>query len=106
MEVIILVIGVGCIGVWVGEDKIASVGVAVDRWVCYHGVAINVCNDLSAFDAIVACGEPGRAVTSMVASLGDDIRIEAVADAFADHFCRLAGLSDSPLIAGNGDLLA
>ena len=94
-----------CVGVWVGADKIASVGVAVDRWVCYHGVAINVCNDLSAFDAIVACGERGRAVTSM-AALGCHPRVEAVADAFAKQFRELTGLTDSPLIAGGEDLIA
>ena len=96
----------GCIGVWVGEHKIASVGVAVQRWVCYHGVAINVSNDLAAFDAIVPCGERGRTVTSMATILGSDIRIEAVADAFAKRFCELGGLSDSPLIADGGGPLA
>ena len=95
-----------CIGVWVGDDKIASVGVAVDRWVCYHGVAINVSNDLSAFDAIVACGEQRQAITNMTTVLAGDIRIEAVADAFAKSFCELARLSDSPLIADGGDQIA
>lgn len=95
-----------CIGVWVGESKIASVGVAVDRWICYHGVAINVCNDLSAFDAIVACGEPGRAITNVAALSDGEVRIEAVAEAFARCFCRLADLSDSPLIADGGDVIA
>ena len=46
-------------------------GVRVSRWVTMHGLAINVCPDLSHFDLIVPCGLAGRGVTSMQAELGD-----------------------------------
>lgn len=63
----------GKTGVWVaggpGRDvpmkKIAAVGVAVKQWVTYHGVAINVSNDLRLFEGIVPCGLAGSAVTSI-----------------------------------------
>ena len=63
-------------GVWVGDDpaaarKICAMGVRVSRWVTMHGLAINVCPDLSHFDLIVPCGLAGRGVTSMQAELGD-----------------------------------
>lgn len=43
-------------GVWVGSDKIASIGIGVDRWVSMHGFALNVNTDLSFFDKIKPCG--------------------------------------------------
>jgi lipoyl(octanoyl) transferase len=86
------------LGVWVGDAKVASVTVAVDRQVCYHGVTINVSNDLSAFDTIAAGGKPD-AVTSVAALLDADVRIDTVADSFATCFRELTGLDDSPVIA-------
>lgn len=61
----------GRTGVWVGERKIASLGVAVRRWVGYHGFALNVHPDLSAFSLIHPCGLKGVRMTSMAAELGD-----------------------------------
>jgi lipoate-protein ligase B len=55
----------GLTGVWVGEGKIAAIGVKISRGVAYHGLAINVEPDLSYFDHIVPCGISDRAVTSM-----------------------------------------
>src|SRR5713101_1200604 len=46
-------------GVWVGNDKIASIGVGLRRWVTLHGFAINVATDLSFFERIVPCGIEG-----------------------------------------------
>ena len=61
----------GRTGVWVGERKIASLGVAVRRWVGYHGFALNVRPDLSGFSLIHPCGLPGVRMTSMAELLGD-----------------------------------
>jgi lipoate-protein ligase B len=61
----------GRTGVWVGERKIASLGVAVRRWVGYHGFALNVRPDLSGFSLIHPCGLKGVQMTSMAAELGN-----------------------------------
>ncbi|MBD3380549.1 MAG: lipoyl(octanoyl) transferase LipB [Candidatus Omnitrophica bacterium] len=57
-------------GVWVSGKKIAFTGVAFRRWVSYHGVCVNVNNDISAFGKINPCGEPDIEVTSVRAELG------------------------------------
>lgn len=57
----------GLPGLWVGEKKIASIGVQIKKWVTFHGIAINICNDLSIFDYIVPCGLDGVKMTSVLA---------------------------------------
>jgi lipoyl(octanoyl) transferase len=52
-------------GVWVGERKIASIGIHVSRRVSMHGFAVNVDNDLAPFEWVVACGLPGVRMTSL-----------------------------------------
>ena len=52
-------------GVWVGDRKIASIGVGVRHWITMHGFALNVCGDLSPFNHIVPCGINNVAMTSM-----------------------------------------
>jgi len=54
-------------GVWVGERKIASIGVHVSRGVTTHGFAVNVQNDLQPFEWVVACGLPDVRMTSLLA---------------------------------------
>jgi len=58
-------------GVWVGERKIASLGVHVSRGVSTHGFAVNVCNDLQPFEWIVPCGLEGVRMTSVARERGD-----------------------------------
>lgn len=55
----------GLTGVWVGEEKLASIGVNVTRGVTKHGFALNVTTDLSYFGGMVPCGIPAVRVTSM-----------------------------------------
>ena len=57
-------------GVWVGDCKIASIGVHLSRGVSMHGFAVNVDNDLEPFSWIVPCGLDGVAMTSLVAETG------------------------------------
>jgi lipoate-protein ligase B len=57
-------------GVWVGDAKIAAIGLKVSRGVSMHGFALNVAPDLSYFDHIVPCGMPGSRVTSMAWEAG------------------------------------
>jgi lipoate-protein ligase B len=55
----------GLTGVWVGKRKIASIGVAIRRWVTWHGFALNVGPDLAGFAAITPCGIAGVEMTSI-----------------------------------------
>lgn len=76
-------------GVWVGDAKMAAVGVRVREGVSTHGIAINVSTDLGWFDAIVPCGIAGASVTSIAALRGIAPDHRAVEDAFAAAFARL-----------------
>jgi lipoyl(octanoyl) transferase len=60
----------GRTGVWAGEEKIASLGIAVRHWIGYHGFALNVAPDLRCFDLIHPCGLRGVRMTSVAARLG------------------------------------
>jgi lipoyl(octanoyl) transferase len=73
-------------GVWVGERKIAAIGVHLSRWVTSHGFALNVSTDLSYFQYIVPCGLT-KPVTSMTA-LGVRATLEEVGEKLAGHFGR------------------
>ena len=75
------------IGVWVGDRKIAAIGVHISRWVTTHGLALNVSTDLSYFQYIVPCGLT-KPVTSM-AQLGVRASLEEVGERLAAHFCRI-----------------
>src|SRR6266436_9809642 len=71
-------------GVWVGECKIAAIGVHISRWVTSHGFALNVHTDLSYFQYIVPCGLT-KPVTSM-AELGAGATLAEVSRTLAGHF--------------------
>ncbi len=67
-------------GVWVGDDKIAAIGIKVSRWVTMHGFAFNVNTDLSFFDRIIPCGIFHKGVTSLQQQLGHAVDIKRVRD--------------------------
>ena len=69
----------GLTGVWVGEKKIASIGIGVRRWVSMHGFALNVCGDLAPYRAITPCGIDGVEMTSLARESGRKVSVEAVA---------------------------
>lgn len=80
----------GLTGVWVGDEKIAAIGVAVKRWVTYHGFALNINPYLSHFKLINPCGITDKEVTSLVKILRFDVDMTDVEDkiisAFSDIF--------------------
>jgi lipoate-protein ligase B len=73
----------GLTGVWVGDEKVAAIGVAVKRWIAYHGFALNVNTDLSLFETIIPCGLAGRGVTSVARLLGETVPLDEVAGRIA-----------------------
>ncbi|HEV8701187.1 MAG TPA: lipoyl(octanoyl) transferase LipB [Candidatus Polarisedimenticolia bacterium] len=86
----------GLTGVWVGSDKIASIGVHLSRWVTTHGFALNVNTDLARFGLIVPCGLRGGAVTSMQRLLGRATPLEEVAAAIVPVFGEVFGREMEP----------
>jgi lipoyl(octanoyl) transferase len=68
----------GKTGVWVGDRKIASIGIGVRRWITMHGFALNVASDLTGFLSITPCGLTGVQMTSLSLELGREIALEEV----------------------------
>jgi lipoyl(octanoyl) transferase len=84
----------GLTGVWVGEGKVAAIGVGIRQWVTYHGLSLNVDPDMETYRHIIPCGIADRPVTSLARLLGqappmDDVahRLTAV---FTDQMARAA----------------
>jgi len=63
----------GKTGVWVEDEKIASIGIAASGWITYHGMSININTDLSFFSMINPCGIIGKKITSLNQVLGREI---------------------------------
>ena len=77
----------GYTGVWIGNRKIAAIGVKVAQGVTTHGFALNVATDLSYFSHILPCGIPDKGITSMAVELGDRApAMVDVEDAFLTEF--------------------
>ena len=68
----------GLTGVWVGDEKIAALGVRIRRWVTMHGFSINVNTDLTFYDGIIPCGIFDHGITSMEQLLCRPQNIEKV----------------------------
>lgn len=74
-------------GAWTQAGKIAAIGFRLKKWVSFHGMSFNVCNDLIGFGTIVPCGLVGEPVATLKAILGEDCPdMPAVRDSLLNHF--------------------
>jgi lipoyl(octanoyl) transferase len=73
-------------GVWIGERKIAAIGIKVSRWITMHGFAFNVNTDLNLFNGIIPCGIQDKSVTSLSKELMMEISIQEVKDKLLKNF--------------------
>jgi lipoyl(octanoyl) transferase len=85
--------GIDYTGVWVGERKIASIGVHVSRGIATHGFAVNIDNDLEPFSWVIACGLPDVHMTSLAAesSSGKCESLSCFRRRMANAFCQAHG---------------
>jgi lipoyl(octanoyl) transferase len=86
-------------GVWVGDRKIASIGVRSARWVTTHGLSLNVDLDLEVYELFDACGLGGADFTSVAGELGRPVTVEDVRAPFREAFENVFQVAFDPLPA-------
>lgn len=90
----------GLVGIWTSaaplapHAKIAAIGIRMRKWVGYHGIAVNISNDLSMYDGIVACGISEFPTTSLK-ELGYDISLAEFDQILKSEFERIRPFSGS-----------
>ena len=84
--------GEGLTGVWSGGEKVAAIGIKLNRPVVSHGFALNLTTDLDYFSGIVPCGHAELKATSVEALTGRRIDTEAAGTAYARHFEQILGV--------------
>lgn len=88
-------------GVWVdtpeGERKIASIGIAAQKWISFHGVALNLTTDLTAFSSIHPCGLESRVMTSLEELTGKKVSRETFAATLTGAYAKLFDTSFTPV---------
>ena len=83
----------GHTGVWVGNKKVASIGVAISSWVTYHGFALNVNTEMSHFHLIKPCGLDPDTLSSMKQLLGHDVGMGDVKKTYVAEFSEVFGVT-------------
>ena len=76
-------------GVWVGDNKITAIGIAVKRWVTMHGFAFNVNTNLEHFKLINPCGLMDKGVTSLKECTGVEQNFQVLKDKTVKYFCEV-----------------
>ncbi|HSP09437.1 MAG TPA: lipoyl(octanoyl) transferase LipB [Candidatus Dormibacteraeota bacterium] len=81
----------GLTGVWSGGEKVAAIGIKLNRSVVSHGFALNLTTDLGYFDGIIPCGHAEKRPTSAAALTGKQMEVQAAARDYSHHFERVFG---------------
>jgi len=76
-------------GVWIGNRKIAAIGIKVKRWITMHGFAFNVNPDLSLFNGIIPCGINDKEVTSLTKEICNKVKISDVKKNILSNFKKV-----------------
>lgn len=77
------------VGVWVGEKKIASIGIGLKKGITMHGFALNLNNTMEGFSKINPCGLSPKIMTSVKALKGQEISLELVQDLMIEEFYKI-----------------
>ncbi len=81
----------GLTGVWSRGEKLAAIGIKLNRSIVSHGFALNLTTDLAYFDGIVPCGHADKRPTSVEAITGEQVGTQVAARAYAQHFSHVFG---------------
>jgi len=90
----------GKAGVWIGDRKIASLGISLRRWVTFHGFALNVSVDLAGFQVIRPCGEEPAIMTSVEVEVGRQVAMDVVRERVVKEFARAFHLGEPCAVSG------
>ncbi len=80
-------------GVWVGNEKITAIGIAVRKWVTMHGFAFNVSTNLDHFSLIVPCGIRDKGVTALNRLIDAPEEIPRVQERIIEYFIKVYGFT-------------
>jgi lipoate-protein ligase B len=81
----------GLTGVWTNGEKLAAIGIKLNRSIVSHGFALNLTTDLAYFDGIIPCGHADLRPTSVKSITGEQVTTESAAGAYAEHFSDVFG---------------
>ena len=82
----------GLTGVWSGGEKLAAIGIKLNRTIVSHGFALNLTTDLDYFEGIIPCGHADMRPTSVASITGQKVETEVAARAYAEHFSDVFGV--------------